>query len=160
MPLWENLVVTSTLPRESTTGGIRIPVKFILQNGKTQNEVAPSSSALAIKTLEPPNRKGQLHIKCNETIILLFFFLILELSSLMILSEACDRCSIGLYAVNSPASIKPVLGTAQCVGFGVDESILITSKMTSTVVPSWERAIKKIILLKGNFTSTRKQQKE
>lgn len=69
----ENLVVTSTFPRESATGIIWVPVKLILQNGKTPNEVAPASSASAIKTLEPPrDRKGQLHIKYNETII--FFF--------------------------------------------------------------------------------------
>lgn len=69
---WETLTVTSTLPRESAIGSICFPVKLTLQNGKTQNEVTPPSSALIIETLgEPPrNRKGKLCIKYNRTIIL------------------------------------------------------------------------------------------
>lgn len=66
----ENLVVIATLPRESVTGSIWIPVRLIHQNGKTQNEVAPSSSSPIIKALGESlrDRKEPLHIKHNGNI--------------------------------------------------------------------------------------------
>lgn len=58
--LSEKLMVTLTLPRSSVTGRVWIPVKMALQNGKTQNAVALSSSTVITKALGecPRDRKG------------------------------------------------------------------------------------------------------
>ena len=116
----EKLVVTRTLPRKSVSGSIWIPVKLTLQNGKAQNEVAPSSSALIIKALGEPtrDRTRQLYIKYNGNI-----------TSYDIVKSTWQTQHRSLSREFS-STFTANLGTTHCVGCNVSGCIL----MTSTVV--------------------------
>lgn len=82
----ETLAATLTLPNDLAAGSIWIPVKLTLQNGKTQNEVAPSSTA-------PSSKPWRNHPEIEKESYTLNT---IEQSLFMLLSEAPDSCNIDL----------------------------------------------------------------
>ncbi|XP_043839904.1 60S ribosomal protein L12-like [Dromiciops gliroides] len=90
--------------------GLRITVKFTIQNRQAQIEVVPSASALIIKALkEPPrDRKKQKNIKHNGNI---------SLNEIIDIARQMKHRSL---AIELSETIKEILGTVQSVGCNID----------------------------------------
>ncbi|XP_074083719.1 large ribosomal subunit protein uL11-like [Macrotis lagotis] len=90
--------------------GLRITVKFIIQNRQAQIEVVPSASALIIKALKEPPRdtKKQKNIKHSGNI---------TFDEIVNIARQMSHLSL---ARELSGTIKEILGTVQSVGCNID----------------------------------------